>query len=122
MSGKKSKEYTLSAGFLSTGSSFRRFLNGAPEVLAVREALIAGTLTQAHIEAFVSGLLQCDLSRQLDHELTVVALAVAVETQALEWMTDALGKQSGLESEATKLATWVAQRIKQRDVKGPVEG
>jgi hypothetical protein len=105
----KSEEFAVSAAFLSTPASLRRFLARSGEVAAIRQALREGAIAEDSIRQFVSSLLQ-DFRRgeRFQHELAVSALAVALEARATGFAEEFLRDLSRLRLAEMSLCSLVA--------------
>jgi hypothetical protein len=112
----KSDEFAVSVGFLATPRSLRQFLAGSKEVLAVREALRQGAISENAIRRFVSSLM-ADFHRQerFSHELALAALAVAMETRPTNFAEEYVQDLARLDLEELSLCVRVARECsKQR--------
>lgn len=77
-----SDDFAVSAGFLSTPGSLRRFFHQAKEVAAIKEALRQEAITESTLRGFVSSVLR-DLrcGERFPHQLAIAAIAVVLETR-----------------------------------------
>lgn len=106
----KSEGFALSIGFLSTPNAVRRFLARRNEVLAVKEALKQGAVTEAGIRRFVSSIVQgLQVGKRLPNELALTALAVVLETRPTDFAEEFLHDLSRLELAELSLCIRVAR-------------
>ncbi len=84
-------ELLANAGAFSTAAALRQFFARAQEVQEVRTALQQGTLTEDAINDFVTTLLEEQRRGVLfRHDLTMAALAVALEGQTSSFVEEFL--------------------------------
>jgi hypothetical protein len=106
----KSEEFALSAGFLSTAGSLRRFLQRTEEVTAIRESLSQGAITDGTLRSFVSDLMG-DFRRgeRFAHELALAALGAVLEMRPTEFADEFLHDLSALRLSEMSLCIRVAR-------------
>jgi hypothetical protein len=111
----KSDEFAVGVGFLSTPRSLRQFLTRSREVLAVREALRQGAISEDAIRRFVSSLM-ADFRRgeRFPHELALAALAVALETRPSDFAEEFVQDLARLDLEELSLCVRVARECGQQ--------
>lgn len=111
----RSEEFALSVGFLSTAAPLRRFLVKRSEVAAIRQALAQGAITDDVLRRFVSGLMS-DLrpGERFAHELTLAALAVALESRATDFAEEFLHDLASLRVAEMGLCIRVARECLKR--------
>ncbi len=93
----KSESLLLPTLALNSAPALREFLRHTAEVNAVKTALERGSTTELSVRRFVCGLM-VDLRKQVlfPHDITVAALAVAVERLSMPWIDTFLEELSSL--------------------------
>jgi len=107
-----SDELLANAGAFSTAAALRQFFARAPEVHEVRKALRQRTISEDSIRDFAETLLtEMRKGVRFRHDLTLAALAVALEEQQGPFVEEFLRNFAGLSLTEMPLGPRVAREV-----------
>lgn len=106
----KSESYLLKFGLIAIPSAVHRALELSDEVAQVRKALSQGEIDEESIRRFVSELLaELRIGRLFPYDLSLAALAVAIQSRATAFAEEVLLDLARLELAEIPMAVRVAR-------------